>query len=127
MQPPAGQTCGQYLQAFANATGGSIYNPGATADCQYCTETNADQYLSGVSITYSTRWRNYGIGFSYIIFNIFMAVLLYYLIRVRKSSGKGIGERLAPILGLFKKDPKKENKGSEKKKAPQDPAGKILP
>jgi hypothetical protein len=51
-----------------------------------------------------------------------MAVFLYYIIRVRKGSGKSIAEKLSPILGLFKKDPKKENKGSEKKKAPQDKA-----
>jgi ABC-type multidrug transport system permease subunit len=127
MQPPAGQTCGKYLEAYATAAGGSIYNPSATSDCQYCALSNADQYLASVSISYTTRWRDYGIVFSYIVFNIFMAVLLYYLMRVRKGSGKGIGEKLKPILGLFKKDPKKENKGSEKKKAPQDPAGTILP
>ena len=106
---------------------GSIYNPDATADCQYCTISNADQFLSSVSISYSTRWRDYGIGFSYIIFNIFAAVMLYYLIRVRKSSGRSMKERLAPVLGFFKKDPEEENKGAEKKKAPQDPAEPILP
>lgn len=53
--------------------------------------------------------------------------MLYYLIRVRKGSGKGVGEKLAPILKLFKKDASKENKGAEKKKAPQDPAEPILP
>jgi ATP-binding cassette subfamily G (WHITE) protein 2 (PDR) len=45
----------------------------------------------------------------YIVFNIFIAVLLYYLIRVRKGFGKGIEEKLAPVLGLFKKDSEKEN------------------
>jgi len=52
---------------------------------------------------------------------------LYYLIRVRKGSGKGIGERFAPLLALFKKDAKKKNKGSEKKKAPQSKGKNILP
>ena len=127
MQPPSGQTCGQYLGPYAQVAQGRIYNPDATADCQYCTIGNADQFLSSVSISYSTRWRDYGIGFSYIFFNIFAAVLLYYLIRVRKGSGKGLGEKLAPILKLFKKDASKENKGSEEKKAPQDPAEPILP
>lgn len=126
MQPPTGSTCGQYLGPYASVAMGSIYNPDATSDCQYCTLTNADQYLSASAISYSTRWRNYGIGFSYIVFNIFAAVLMYYFFRVRKSSEKGAGEKLAPILALFKKDPKKENKGSEAKKAPQDPAEPIL-
>jgi ATP-binding cassette subfamily G (WHITE) protein 2 (PDR) len=127
MQPPAGDTCGRYLQSYANLTGGRIYNPEATADCQFCTASNADQFLSSVAISYDTRWRDYGIGFAYIVFNIFMAVLLYYLIRVRKSSGKSMGEKLAPVLGLFKKDPKKENLGAEKAKTPQDKNERILP
>ena len=106
---------------------GSIYNPDATSDCQYCTISNADQFLSSVSMSYTTRWRDYGIGFSYIVFNIFMAVLLYYLIRVRKSSGKTMKEKLGFLGVFFKKDAHKENKGSEEKKAPQDPAEPILP
>jgi ATP-binding cassette subfamily G (WHITE) protein 2 (PDR) len=114
MQPPAGMTCGAYLGPYASAAGGSIYNPSATSDCHYCSISNADQYLNSVAISYSTRWRNYGIVFSYIVFNIFMAVLLYYLVRVRKGSGKSIGEKLAPLLSLFKRDPKKEKKGVEK-------------
>ncbi|KAH6669801.1 putative ABC transporter CDR4 [Halenospora varia] len=126
VQPPTGRTCGDYLNSYAKLSGGAIYNPTANADCQLCSLTNTDQFLGSVSITYGTRWRDYGIGFAFIFFNIFMAVLLYYLIRVRKGSGKGIGERLAPILGLFKKHPKKENKGEEKK-APQAKGESILP
>ena len=38
-----------------------------------------------------------------------------------------MAEKFAPILKLFKKDASKENKGSEKKMAPQDPAEPILP
>jgi ATP-binding cassette subfamily G (WHITE) protein 2 (PDR) len=128
MQPPAGSTCGTYLQAYAQAAGGAIYNPGATADCQYCPLVNTDQSLAATNVYYSERWRNYGIGFAYIIFNIFAAVLFYYLIRVRKGSGKGLGEKLAPVLKLFKKDPEAENKGTEKKKeAPQAKGGSISP
>ena len=122
MQPTAGETCGTYLRDYAALGGGRVYNPDAMADCQYCTASNADQFLQSVAISYTTRWRDYGIGFAYIGFNIFMAVLLYYLIRVRKGSGKSMAEKLSPILGLFKKDPKKENTGPERKKAPQDKA-----
>lgn len=119
MQPDAGQNCGTYLATYAQQTGGSIYNPAATADCQFCTASNADQFLSSVAISYSTRWRDYGIGFAYIIFNIFTAVLLYYLIRVRKGSGKTMKEKLSPVLRLFRKDPESKPEGKEKAKAPQ--------
>ncbi|RDL33925.1 putative ABC1 transport protein [Venustampulla echinocandica] len=114
MQPPAGMTCGQYLQPFGSATGGSIYNPGATSNCHYCAVSNADQYLASVSISYNTRWRDYGIGFAYIIFNVFMTVLLYYVIRVRKGSGRTIAERFGPILRVFKKDPERRGGKVEK-------------
>ncbi|KAJ8071471.1 hypothetical protein OCU04_001791 [Sclerotinia nivalis] len=107
MQPPAGETCGSYLQSYATAAGGSIYNPEATSDCHYCSSSNADQYLASVSISYDTRWRNYGIVFAYIFFNIFMAVFLYYFIRVRKSSGKSFKEKLGSLGKLFKKDSEK--------------------
>lgn len=102
MQPPNGDTCGTYLESYARAAGGSIYNPEALSDCQYCSSSNADQFLSSVSISYSTRWRDYGIVFSYIAFNIFMAVLLYYLIRVRKGSGRGLKERLEGLGKVFR-------------------------
>lgn len=127
MQPSSGANCGDYLAVYAKEAGGRIYNPTATANCEYCPLSNADQYLSTVAISYDTRWRNYGIGFAYILFNIFAAALFYYLFRVRKRSGKGLGEKLKPILGLFKKNPEKENKGFEKAKGSQDKNGRILP
>ncbi|QSZ33671.1 hypothetical protein DSL72_005242 [Monilinia vaccinii-corymbosi] len=106
MQPPAGQSCGSYLQSYATAAGGSIYNPEAMSDCRYCSASNADQFLSAVAISYSTRWRDYGIVFSYIIFNMFMAVLFYYLIRVRQSSGKSLKEKLESWGALFNRESK---------------------
>lgn len=128
MEPPQGVTCGDYLGPFAKAAGGVIYNPNATALCEYCTISNADQYLAGSEITYSTRWRNYGIVFAYIVFNIFMAVVLYYLIRARKSSGRSMGEKFGWILKFFKKDASAEkNTTDAKAQAPQVKTSPILP
>ena len=49
-------------------------------------------------------------------------MLLYYVVRVRKGSGRGVGvgERLGMVLGLglFGRGTGKENLGSERKKAP---------
>lgn len=127
MQPPSGQTCGSYLSTYASAAGGSIINPSATSDCGYCPLVSSDQYLSQVSISYGTRWRDYGIGFAFIFFNIFMAVFLYYFFRVRKGSGKGLGERVKGLTGLFRKDPESEPSGKEKSKTAMDKEEKILP
>jgi len=127
MQPSDGLTCGEYLTSYASVAMGSIYNPDAMSDCQYCTMSNADQYLASVSISYTTRWRDYGIGFSYIVFNIFAAVLFYYFFRVRKRSGKPLGEKFASVLKVFGRGTEKENKGDEMKKTPQNPAEPVLP
>jgi ABC-type multidrug transport system permease subunit len=120
VQPLAGQTCGQYLEQYAQAAHGAVYNPDATADCQYCPVTVADDFLSGSNIVWDERWRNWGLGFAYIGFNIVVAVLLYYLIRVRKGSGKSMQERMKPLLGMFKRDAK-EKAASEKQPAPSAP------
>ena len=80
--PPNGQTCGTYLRDYASAAGGVIQNPGATSGCEYCSLSNSDQFLASVSISYSDRWRNFGILFAFIAFNIFVAVLTYWLFRV---------------------------------------------
>jgi ATP-binding cassette subfamily G (WHITE) protein 2 (PDR) len=81
-EPPSGQTCGAYLSNYATAAGGVIQNPGATSACEYCSISNSDQFLASVSIYYSDRWRNFGILFAFIAFNIFIAVLSYWLFRV---------------------------------------------
>lgn len=127
MQPPDGQTCGEYLNPYASGAGGIVINPDATVNCGYCPLTQSDQYLAQVSITYSTRWRDYGIGFVFIGFNIAMAVFLYYMFRVRKGSGKSLKERVGPILRLFRKDPEAEPKGEEKAKTAQDKREPVLP
>ncbi|KAH0522825.1 hypothetical protein TsFJ059_006614 [Trichoderma semiorbis] len=82
--PPSGQTCGEYLAPFLQQAPGQLQNPSSTSDCAYCQLSNADQYLAGSEIFWSDRWRNYGIVWAYIVFNIFTAITLYYLFRVKK-------------------------------------------
>ncbi|KAG5925530.1 hypothetical protein E4U42_004205 [Claviceps africana] len=82
--PPQGTTCGAYLQPLLSRAPGHLKNPEATSQCQYCGVSNADQILSASDIFWSHRLRNFGIMWAYILFNIFMAILLYYLFRVRK-------------------------------------------
>ncbi|KAF1834047.1 hypothetical protein BDW02DRAFT_353173 [Decorospora gaudefroyi] len=84
--PPAGQTCGAYLEEYVRLSGGTVQNPGATSGCQFCSLSNADQFLAGSNIYYSERWRNFGIIFAFIGFNVFIAILTYYLFRVADLS-----------------------------------------
>ncbi|KAK8855092.1 ABC-2 type transporter [Apiospora arundinis] len=82
--PPAGQTCGSYMKPYLAVAPGKLQNPDATADCNYCSLTVADQFMAGVGISWDDRWRNFGIVWAYVIFNMFMTVLVYYVFRVHK-------------------------------------------
>ena len=71
---PTGQTCQAYLANYLKTAPGQLMNPMATSQCEYCPLTTSDQFLASVAITWSARWRNYGIGFAYIAFNIVVAI-----------------------------------------------------
>jgi len=98
--PPAGQTCGQYLAAYLQTAPGTLRNPMSTTSCEYCSLSNTDQLLASDNIFYTQRWRNFGIVFAYIGFNIAAAVLLYYFFRVRKVN---IGGLFSGMSGIFRK------------------------
>jgi ATP-binding cassette subfamily G (WHITE) protein 2 (PDR) len=101
--PPAGQTCQQYLAPYLAVAPGTLQNPNDTADCRYCSLSNADQFLAGSNIFWSERWRNFGIVWAYVGFNIFVAVSTYYLFRVKKwNKGSGAAKK-GGFLGKFLK------------------------
>lgn len=96
--PPSGQTCGQYLSSYIQATGGFVENPNATDTCSFCQISETNVFLNAVSSHYSQRWRNFGILWAYVIFNTFMALFLYWLVRVPKKS-KVTKEMSGPLTG----------------------------
>ncbi|KAK0325334.1 hypothetical protein LTR82_003617 [Friedmanniomyces endolithicus] len=99
--PPAGETCGSYMAPYLTQAPGVLQNPGATAGCQYCGLTSANQFLAGINVSYSDRWRDFGLMWVYVGFNVFGAVLLYWFFRVRKStkkSGTGLKGKPAGVL-----------------------------
>ncbi len=98
--PPPNLTCGEYLAPLAGQLPGTLQNPTATEACRYCSFTLADQFLGSVDIFWSQRWRNFGIMWAYILFDIAAAIAVYYLFRVR---GVGIGGLLGKIKNLKKK------------------------
>ncbi|CAF3429996.1 unnamed protein product [Fusarium graminearum] len=82
--PPSGTTCGEYMAEYLKLAPGRLQNPEATQECQYCALVNADQFLANSKIYWGERWRNYGLVWAYVAFNIFIAVLSYYAFRVKK-------------------------------------------
>ncbi|CAI4057848.1 hypothetical protein SKDZ_04G2390 [Saccharomyces kudriavzevii ZP591] len=84
--PPNGSTCGEYMKQFLEKSTGYIENPDATSDCAYCIYEVGDNYLTHISSKYSYLWRNFGIYWIYIFFNIIAMICVYYLFHVRQSS-----------------------------------------
>lgn len=92
LQPPNG-TCATYMQPYIARTGGYLLNPLATKDCRFCSIRDTNVFLASVSSHYADRWRNFGIMWVYIIFNIFAALGLYWYIRMPKGAKKGEDEK----------------------------------
>ena len=89
------QTCAEYMNPFIRGFGGYLQNPSAKINCEYCQLSSTNTFLTAVNSNFSHRWRNFGIMWAFIGFNIVMAVFLYWLARVpkdekkRKTAGKG--------------------------------------
>ncbi len=84
--PPTGLTCGQYMAPYLKLAPGTLLNPTANELCQYCSLKVADQFLATSDLHWSQRWRDFGLMWAYVAFNIFAAVVLYYIFRVKRWS-----------------------------------------
>ncbi|GJP96864.1 ABC transporter Cdr4 [Aspergillus niger] len=82
---PGNQTCQNYMSSYISANGGYLLNPSATSDCQFCTMSSTDTFLAQVVSYFSDAWRNFGLMWVYIAFNIVAAVGVYWLARVPKG------------------------------------------
>ncbi|KAI0833903.1 ABC-2 type transporter-domain-containing protein [Hypoxylon sp. FL0890] len=80
--PPSGQTCGQYMADYLATAPGQLQNWNDYSNCRYCSVTKADQYLAPTGISWDDRWRNFGLFWVYIVFNIMVTVASYYIFRV---------------------------------------------
>ncbi|PYH42416.1 pleiotropic drug resistance family ABC transporter [Aspergillus saccharolyticus JOP 1030-1] len=86
--PPNNETCAEYMQAYISTAGGYLQDPSATSNCQFCTISDTDTFLASVVSYYKDAWRNFGLMWVYIAFNIVAAVGIYWLARVPKSTKK---------------------------------------
>ncbi|KIP01968.1 hypothetical protein PHLGIDRAFT_130987 [Phlebiopsis gigantea 11061_1 CR5-6] len=87
VEPPAGETCGAFLDPFIAASGGYLTNPDATSACNYCAFRTTDQFLaSSFNIEWDHRWRNVGLLCAFILFNIAATYALTYLFRIQTGN-----------------------------------------
>lgn len=94
--PPSGQTCGEYMRPYIDAFGGYLTNAQATSNCSFCKIATTDAYLKQVASHPQLMWRNFGLMWAYIVFNVAGAVFFYWLVRVPKHSGKKNKEEVTP-------------------------------
>lgn len=85
---PDGQTCGDYMSEYISRLGGYVMDPNATNTCNYCKIKETNVFLSGISSEYKDRWRNFGIIWVYIAFNMVASLGLYWLARMPKENKK---------------------------------------
>ncbi len=83
--PPAGQTCGEFLSSFVAQKGGYLADANATSQCEYCSIADTNVFLKGISSNFDHRWRDFGIGMVFIVFNIAASLFLYWLVRMPKG------------------------------------------
>jgi ABC-type multidrug transport system ATPase subunit len=81
---PVSGTCGDYLATYTSIYGGYAVDPNATNECSFCPIKDTNVFLKSLSSDYTTAWRNFGILWVYIVFNIGAALVLYWLVRVPK-------------------------------------------
>ncbi|KAI1615041.1 ABC drug exporter AbcA [Exophiala viscosa] len=81
---PSGETCGTYLKSYISEAGGYLIDSNAS-QCEFCTLDNTNTFLELSSISFDHRWRDFGIIFVYIAFNILAATAIYWLARVPKG------------------------------------------
>lgn len=87
---PPNQTCSEYMDPYIDVVGGYLRDTTPSFDndsefCSYCRMNSTNQYLSGIGVSYERRWRNFGLVWVYVVFNICMAAFLYWAFRVPKK------------------------------------------
>ncbi|RFN52729.1 p-loop containing nucleoside triphosphate hydrolase [Fusarium flagelliforme] len=100
--PPPTMNCSAYLAPYIEAFDGYLTpdSMGSTSECVFCSGNDTNIFLETVSADYDDRWRNFGIFWVYIIFNMAAAPLLFWLTKVpkgemsarKKDTGKMISE-----------------------------------
>ncbi|KAK5270552.1 Multidrug resistance protein [Exophiala xenobiotica] len=88
LNPPTGQVCGEYMADYISRAGGYLLDPSATSDCKFCKIKDTNVYLAGIGAHYEDRWRNFGLMWAYVAFNVVAALALYWLVRMPKGKRK---------------------------------------
>lgn len=81
------KTCEEYMRPHISALGGYLQENtrNSTQNCKFCPSSETNTVLAGLSVHYSNRWRDFGILWAFVLFNICAALFLYWLARVPRK------------------------------------------
>jgi ABC-type multidrug transport system permease subunit len=119
VDPPEGQTCGEYFAAYIEANGGYLRNNETTTECQYCPYTMQEQVVIQYGIKWNQHWRDFGIAWIYIIFNTGFMLVGYWYFRVLGKNPFGLIFKLLNPKSLIPK-PRHEKDTTIFQKKPGD-------
>jgi ABC-type multidrug transport system permease subunit len=93
LNPPAGQSCEQFLGAYFASGAPGYFVQNADGSCGTCAYAQAETFLSSLStssltLSSSHKWRNLGIIAAYIAFNFFLCLGLFWAFRIHQWKGK---------------------------------------
>lgn len=110
--PAANKTCAQYMEPWISKAGGYLdpASSSSTTSCSFCSMSSTDAFLAAIGSRYSQAWRDFGLLWAYVVFNIGAALFIYWLARVPKgasakgpkaaaSAAPGSDEQKQPIIG----------------------------
>jgi ABC-type multidrug transport system permease subunit len=86
--PPAGQNCAEYLQAYQRGMGAAtnLLNPNDSSSCQVCQYMTGADYLRTLNLAEkSYGWRNAGLV---VVFVVGIYGLVYLMMKLRTKQTK---------------------------------------
>ncbi|KAF5333787.1 hypothetical protein D9758_017179 [Tetrapyrgos nigripes] len=89
--PPSGMSCHQYLDPFIQNVGGYLADSSDDSSCLYCAARTTDEFLAAnLNVQYSHHWRDLGVVWGYVVFNVAAVFLLTYFFRIRRTGLRGL-------------------------------------
>ncbi|KAL1877939.1 Multidrug resistance protein [Diaporthe australafricana] len=85
---PQGSSCSEYMANYIDMAGGRLVNSiGNDSACSFCPMADTNAFLSSINVSWDNRWRDFGILWAYIVFNVSAATFIFWLARVPKRKG----------------------------------------
>ncbi|ODV86076.1 hypothetical protein CANARDRAFT_197791 [[Candida] arabinofermentans NRRL YB-2248] len=79
LSPQMGLNCGDYMKSYIADKGGYLKSATQIAFCTYCSYASGEEFTRQINMKYSQVWRNFGIFWIYVVFNVIAMLIGYYV------------------------------------------------